>query len=362
MLHRFRFALFCALTALSLCFSSMGNTDAAPLPAFVHSLEELLRDAASPFAAEAYSPLEPQPFLCVDLDSADAPLDVQRLATLRDWLSRCPCPTIALATAPHPLAPAFDVVLADTRELERIVATIRHAPQAALVLVQVLRSTETLTAAAALPIESLGYATLQTGPEFRRWLAQRTLPEAIAEPGPPLEILRDGARLQLRLNRPANRNAIDVGLRDALCEALQLIVADPTIERVHVAGNGGCFSIGGALEEFGSIGDGSVAHAIRSVRLPARLLAQCAERVEFHVHSACIGAGAEIPAFGARVTASRNAFFQLPELQFGLIPGAGGCVSIPRRIGRQRTAYMALSMKRINAATALEWGLIDAIV
>ena len=55
-------------------------------------------------------------------------------------------------------------------------------------------------------------------------------------------------------------------------------------------------------------------------------------------------------------------FLQLPEIRFGLIPGAGGCVSIPRRIGRQRTAYLALSARRINAATALDWGLVDAIV
>jgi len=45
----------------------------------------------------------------------------------------------------------------------------------------------------------------------------------------------------------------------------------------------------------------------------------------------------------------------------GLIPGAGGTVSILRRIGRQNTAYLCLSAKRITASTALEWGLIDSI-
>jgi enoyl-CoA hydratase len=45
----------------------------------------------------------------------------------------------------------------------------------------------------------------------------------------------------------------------------------------------------------------------------------------------------------------------------GLIPGAGGCISIPRRIGRQRAALLALSGRRISAATALQWGLVDAI-
>ena len=46
----------------------------------------------------------------------------------------------------------------------------------------------------------------------------------------------------------------------------------------------------------------------------------------------------------------------------GLVPGAGGTVSITRRIGRQRTALLALTGRTIDAPTALEWGLIDAAV
>ena len=53
---------------------------------------------------------------------------------------------------------------------------------------------------------------------------------------------------------------------------------------------------------------------------------------------------------------------QLPELAMGILPGAGGCVSLTRRIGRQRTALMILSGRRIGARQALDWGLIDAIV
>jgi enoyl-CoA hydratase len=74
-----------------------------------------------------------------------------------------------------------------------------------------------------------------------------------------------------------------------------------------------------------------------------------------------VGAGLEIAAFAARLTASPNAWFQLPELAMGLIPGAGGCVSVPHRIGRQRATLMMLSGRRISAITALHWGLIDAI-
>ena len=46
----------------------------------------------------------------------------------------------------------------------------------------------------------------------------------------------------------------------------------------------------------------------------------------------------------------------------GLIPGAGGTVSLPRRIGPQKTAYLAMSGKRLPLSEALEWGLIDEVV
>jgi enoyl-CoA hydratase/carnithine racemase len=59
--------------------------------------------------------------------------------------------------------------------------------------------------------------------------------------------------------------------------------------------------------------------------------------------------------------ADADAAFVLPELSMGLIPGAGGTVSIPRRIGRHRTLWLALSGTRIDAATSVDWGLVDAI-
>ena len=91
------------------------------------------------------------------------------------------------------------------------------------------------------------------------------------------------------------------------------------------------------------------------------LLATCADRARAHVHGACIGAGVELPAFTAHVRARPDAFFQLPEVAFGLVPGAGGTVSLPRRIGRQRTAWLALTGERLDAETARSWGLVDEI-
>ena len=94
------------------------------------------------------------------------------------------------------------------------------------------------------------------------------------------------------------------------------------------------------------------AHRIRSLRNPALSLLRCAQRVDFRVHGACIGSGMELPAFGRRIIARSDAYFQLPELRIGLIPGSGGCVSLPKRIGRQRTALLALTGRRLRAREA----------
>ena len=103
------------------------------------------------------------------------------------------------------------------------------------------------------------------------------------------------------------------------------------------------------------------AHSTRMTHMPARYLAACRDRCTFHVHGACIGAGIELPAFAARLVAQPGTTFRLPEVGMGLIPGAGGCVSIPRRIGRQRTALMAILGESVSAEIALAWGLIDEI-
>ena len=83
--------------------------------------------------------------------------------------------------------------------------------------------------------------------------------------------------------------------------------------------------------------------------------------VRTYLNGPAIGAGLELAAFAHEVTAHPKAWTQLPEIRMGLIPGAGGTVSVSRRIGRHKTAYMVLSGKRINAETAYKWGLIDNI-
>jgi len=79
------------------------------------------------------------------------------------------------------------------------------------------------------------------------------------------------------------------------------------------------------------------------------------------VHGRVLGSGLEMAAFCGWIEARDDSVLGLPELDLGLIPGAGGTVSVARRIGRWRTAYLVLSGRTIDADTALAWGLVDAI-
>lgn len=301
---------------------------------------------------------------CLLLDAA-VPLPPEQASELAHWLRQRPCPVIALAPddADDTVTRAADVRVAGLVEAGPLLAGIARSPIAATVLVQLLRAGERLSPSDALLAESLAYSTLQAGPEFRRWLEEHRAetPAAHDDDGPALLAARDGDVLTLQLNRASNRNAMTVEMRDALIEALQLVLADDSIARVRLSGRGKCFSTGGDLTEFGSAPDPATAHLVRSLALPGRLLARCAERVEVRVHGACVGSGIEFPAFADRVVTAPDAWFQLPELQFGLIPGAGGTVSIARRIGRQRAAWLMLGGQRIKADRALAWGLVDAV-
>lgn len=332
-------------------------------PAFpVRTLEELRALAREPASARAFSPLAGEPLLL--LRSRAGQLERADKARVRQWLRALPCPTLAICGrgSDPEITRACDVVLARADDAADLVASVQRTPVAAAALVQLLRATESLPIADALAAESLCYAALQAGAEHRRWLKAQPRPARPArDAGPAVLLQRDDGRLTIELNRPSSRNAISVEVRDALNEAFELVLADPTIAAVRLVGRGKCFSVGGDLAEFGTVPDPATGHAIRSVALPGRLLARCAERVEARVHSACIGAGIELPAFARRVVAAKKSFFHLPELAMGLIPGAGGTVSIPRRIGRQRTAWMVLSGERVSARVALEWGLVDAI-
>ena len=217
---------------------------------------------------------------------------------------------------------------------------------------------------AAVVTESLAYSTLQAGPEFARWLDERG-PARMPEIADPVQAERDGDTLRIRLNRPQRHNAFSADARAALLEALTVAQLDPSVTGIVLSGNGPSFCSGGDLAEFGTFADPVSAHLARTRHSPALALDALTARLgrccRAEVHGRVMGSGLEMAAFCGWIEARDDSVFGLPELTLGLIPGAGGTVSITRRIGRWRTAYLVLSGRILGANTALAWGLVDAI-
>lgn len=270
--------------------------------------------------------------------------------------------TTGAALERHPAAAACDVVLHrdDGPALAALVDTVGTHPLAATALVLLLRGGDGRPVDQGLHAESAVYSTLQAGPEFAAWRAARPRRPRRRAGGDPVRLARHRDRLSITLSRPHVHNALDTAMRDQLVEAFRLVALDPAITSVHLSGAGPSFCAGGDLDEFGSFPDPVTAHLVRLRQSVGRAIHAVSDRVTAHLHGACMGSGIELPAFAGTVLAHPSTTIALPEIGLGLVPGAGGTVSLPRRIGRHRTARLALTGERIGVATALEWGLVDA--
>src|SRR6201997_5626481 len=211
--------------------------------------------------------------------------------------------------------------------------------------------------------ESLAYSTLQAGPEFARWLDERG-PARMPDIADPVQAQRDGDTLRIRFNRPQRHNAFSTDARAALLEALAVARLDPSVTGIVLSGNGPSFCSGGDLDEFGTFADPVSAHLARTRHSPAlaldALTARLGRSCRAEVHGRVMGSGLEMAAVCGWIVARDDSVFGLPELGLGLIPGAGGTVSVTRRIGRWRTEYLVLSGRTVGADTARSWGLVDA--
>jgi hypothetical protein len=243
-------------------------------------------------------------------------------------------------------------------EPQPLVDAVLASPRAAVVLGEVLRLTSRVGVAEGLVVESLAYSMLLAGPDFARWRASvpaRT-PPAVTD-----AVLVDRSEdvLRVTLNRPERHNAFGRQVRHGVLEALEIAVRDDTVSRVELVGVGPSFSSGGDLDEFGTAEDVVSAHEVRLSYSAGLAVHRLRDRVRPVLHGSCLGAGIEVPAFASVLAARPDVRIGLPEVSMGLIPGAGGTVSVAARIGRWRTAWLGLTGALIGLDTALAWGLVD---
>jgi enoyl-CoA hydratase/carnithine racemase len=295
-----------------------------------------------------------QPVVVVDLDGPGP----ARPDEMTERVAAAPYVVVGLGATET--APSFvDVAVAEA-ELDAVLAAIAQAPIAATAYALLLRGSGSRSVGEGLIAESATYSMLQAGPEFAAWRSRRAV-RTRTDDEPVVRTERLGDELRIVLDRPGVRNALNTRMRDELVAALTIALADPSVAAVLLEGAGPDFCSGGDLDEFGGREDPASAHLVRLTQSPALLLSRLEPRVTARLHGACFGSGVELPAFAGRVVAAPDTRIALPELGLGLIPGAGGTVSLPRRIGRHRTAWLGLSGRVIDAATAHAWGLVDEI-
>lgn len=310
----------------------------------------------------------PDPIAVTIVDCAEPrPIaTTQRITIGVDAIGDCPAIDPAaydILLTMRQMPPAPWVTTADPLgEARRIAARVGTFPFASRVLSDLMRLQAGLDFDNSLIAESLAYSTLLGGGEFARWLAAQPL--GTPDPGDHARLIvtRDDDLLNLTLSDPMNRNAMTAAMRDALYDILYNMLDDPTRPAVTIKAAGRCFSVGGHLPEFGSNRDLAATHAIRTERSCVSLLHRLGARASVLFHGAVIGSGLEVFAAAHHRQARSDAWFQLPELGMGLIPGAGGTVTVPRAIGAHRARWMMFGGRRIDARTAQAWGLVDRVI
>lgn len=187
------------------------------------------------------------------------------------------------------------------------------------------------------------------------------LPEEISvteQPADPIRVERHGAVAIVTIAHPpanAISRAVIVGISRALLDA----EADPECRALVITGDGPKFFAAGAdITEFQQAGGESIGSGQElTLQMEASRLGIIAA-----VNGIAFGGGCELALAADIRIASENARFGQPEIKLGIIPGWGGTQRLPRVVGRAAAMEMLLSGDPIEAARALEIGLINRVV
>lgn len=165
--------------------------------------------------------------------------------------------------------------------------------------------------------------------------------------------------LLITLNRPEARNALRNQTLSELADALEAAAADEAVGAVVITGGEKVFAAGADIKEMAAL---DVAGMLTDVR-PSywRRIAQFPKPLLLAVNGLALGAGNELVMHADIVVAGDGARFGQPEINFGIIPGAGGTQRLLRTIGKPLAMKMVLSGEFIDAGEALAAGLVAEV-
>jgi enoyl-CoA hydratase len=162
------------------------------------------------------------------------------------------------------------------------------------------------------------------------------------------------------MNRPKQLNALSGELMDAVVAALEELDADAEIRAIVLGGGERAFAAGADIGELAAGTPISLYEnrrierwdAIRGVRTP----------IVAAVSGFCLGGGCELAMLCDLIVASETARFGQPEINLGVLPGAGGTQRLTRAVGKAVAMDMILTARMLSAREALDFGLVARVV
>jgi 2-(1,2-epoxy-1,2-dihydrophenyl)acetyl-CoA isomerase len=181
-----------------------------------------------------------------------------------------------------------------------------------------------------------------------------------------VNLYRRGPGVKVELNRPDRLNAWSNQFSLDLRAAIGAVTDDPEIRAVAVTGAGRAFSSGADLKEAAEGADGGapvdvyqrLTEQYHPIITGIRLMPKPVVAV---VHGPAAGIGLSLALACDLVVAAESAFFQLAFVNIGLVPDGGSSLFVPSRVGFTRAAELAMLGERLDARTALNWGLINRV-
>jgi len=177
----------------------------------------------------------------------------------------------------------------------------------------------------------------------------------------PILNTRHGRVGLITLNRPAQLNALNDALMDALGDALLGLDADPDIGAIVITGNDKAFAAGA---DIAVMADWSYMDVYQSgfITRNWETIRQVRKPVIAAVAGYAMGGGCELALACDIVIAAESAQFALPEIKLAMLPGAGGTQRLPRAIGKAKAMDMCLSARMLNAEEADRYGMVSRVV
>jgi len=164
----------------------------------------------------------------------------------------------------------------------------------------------------------------------------------------------------VRLNRPSVLNALSFELMGELVRAFQELDTDETVNVIIITGVEKAFSVGIDLKEIPHV---SLVDLVLDRRFEVwDRIRKTAKPILAAVSGYCLGGGNELAMNCDIIIASESAIFGQPEINIGLMPGAGGTQRLTRLIGKSKAMEMILTGKSISAEEAYRNGLVNKIV